>query len=75
MCVHKNLDKCNINHPPHKLNPQLKMRSKKLKMVAMIKGELRNNKTRRMKMKCHHSKAKCHTQDSVLFKETIWYGI
>jgi hypothetical protein len=48
------------------------MRSNKLKMVAMIKGELKMNKTRRMKMKFHHSKYKCHIQESTtLFKETI----
>jgi hypothetical protein len=37
-CVHKNLHKCKINHPPLNINLQLKMRSKKLNMMAMIKG-------------------------------------
>jgi hypothetical protein len=46
------------------------MRRKKHEMVAMIKEELRKNKKRRMKMNYHHSKAKCHTQESTLFKET-----
>jgi hypothetical protein len=73
-CAHKNLHNCNINHPPHKLNSQLKMRRKTLKMVATIKGELKKNKTRMMKMKYHHPQAKRHTQESAtLFKETIWW--
>jgi hypothetical protein len=47
------------------------MRNNKLKIVAIVKWGLRKNKTRRMKMKYHHTKSKCHTQESTtLFKET-----
>jgi hypothetical protein len=49
MCVHKCINKNKIIHPPSTLNPHVKMTRKKLKMMAMIKGEMKKIKKRRMK--------------------------
>jgi hypothetical protein len=71
MCDHRSHHKSKINlHPLHGRNPQLKMRSKELKMIAMIKGELMKNRIRRRKKKVHM----CHTHEfAPPYKEVIWW--
>jgi hypothetical protein len=55
---------------------QLKMRSKKLKMMEIIKGEIRKIKTRRMKKRSNLYEVKCHTQKSTKpFKEIIMWNM
>jgi hypothetical protein len=67
MSHHKN--KINL-HPLHRHIPLLKTRSKRLKTVAMIKGEHMKNKTRRMKMKVH----RCLIQEFTppFYKIIVW---
>jgi hypothetical protein len=38
MCGHKIRYKNKTNHPPHNLNPLLKMKNKTTKLMTMIKG-------------------------------------
>jgi hypothetical protein len=60
----------------HPSSTQLKMRSKKLKMMEIIKGEIRKIKTRRMKKRSNLYEFKCHTQKSTKpFKEIITWNM
>jgi hypothetical protein len=65
MCVHKSLLKPKIDHPPPRYHPQLKMRSKKLKMMSHIKGELMMIKTRRMIKRFKQQDLKRRTQEYI----------